>query len=107
MHVGSGFNLGNKSGQETVALTSAQTPSHTHAASFANVPANEGEVEDRLPAVAEAGKNTYFTGTPSSTVAMASSVISNAGGGQGHDNMQPYLALNFCIALRGLFPSRN
>jgi microcystin-dependent protein len=33
--------------------------------------------------------------------------VANVGGGQAHDNMQPYLALNFCIALQGLFPSRN
>jgi microcystin-dependent protein len=35
------------------------------------------------------------------------SPVVNVGGGQAHDNMQPYLALNFCIALQGLFPSRN
>ena len=38
---------------------------------------------------------------------LASSAISHGGGGQGHENMQPFLALNFCIALQGLFPSRN
>jgi microcystin-dependent protein len=38
---------------------------------------------------------------------MGANSVTNVGGGQAHDNMQPYLALNFCIALQGLFPSRN
>lgn len=38
---------------------------------------------------------------------MRSGTVTNAGGGQAHNNMQPYLTLNFCIALQGLFPSRN
>ena len=40
-------------------------------------------------------------------IPMGAGSVSNVGGSQAHDNMQPYLALNFCIALRGLFPSRN
>ena len=43
----------------------------------------------------------------SATVDIAASTVTNAGGGQGHDNMQPYLTINFVIALQGLFPSRN
>ena len=43
----------------------------------------------------------------STPTAMGSGSIANVGGGQAHNNMQPYLALYFCIALRGLFPSRN
>jgi microcystin-dependent protein len=49
--------------------------------------------------------NMYSTSGPSNT--MAPAVISNTGGGQAHTNIQPYLTLNFCISLQGIFPSRN
>ena len=50
----------------------------------------------------------YRTPIPSANIVnMASSMVGNIGGGQGHENQQPYLALNYVIALRGLFPSRN
>ena len=49
----------------------------------------------------------YSSGSAALDASFNAAAIANAGGGQGHENMQPYLALNFCIALQGLFPSRN
>ena len=52
-----------------------------------------------------AGETAYRV--PDDLVALLSGSVTNAGGGQAHDNMQPYTVLSFCIALQGLFPSRN
>jgi microcystin-dependent protein len=48
-----------------------------------------------------------YSNAPSGTTAMAASAIGATGGGQPHDNMPPYLVLNYIIALQGIFPSRN
>ena len=103
IHPGNGHTQGQRSGSETVTLTTGQIASHDHTLSAYSEDADESEPEDLRLAKAEG--NTYVnSGT---AVAMGSGAVTNAGGGQGHDNMQPYLALNFCIALSGLFPSRN
>ena len=47
----------------------------------------------------------YATGAP--TLAMAANSTGNTGGSQPHNNMMPYLTINFCIALQGIFPSQN
>ena len=107
IHVGSSNGTvhleGQKGGSETVTLSAAEMPSHNH------VPrANTGQIN-----VGTLAGNTWGTGTDnmfSSTTpnaSMRSGIMPNVGGGQAHDNMQPYLVLNFCIALQGLFPSRN
>lgn len=103
---------GLKDGAETVALTNAQAPQHTHP-----VKANDTNADIALP-IAPAGNfiwakaddpnsalvNAY---SPIANATMDTTIISTAGGGQGHDNMQPYLVVNYCIALVGIYPSRN
>ena len=109
MHVGSSnggaeHREGQKSGEETHTLSVAEMPQHTHTAMATNNPAtDDNPTSPRV--LAQVGANVYIS--HSSNVAMGASMIANTGGGQAHDNMQPYLAVNFCIALRGLFPSRN
>ena len=101
IHVGNGHAQGQKSGAETHALSAQEMPSHRHVVNGTSDGASEARPGGELPALTEV--NTYAVGgTP---VAMNISTT-NAGGGQGHNNMQPYLAVNFCIALQGLFPSR-
>ena len=58
-----------------------------------------------LPNMQTTPANIYGTGAPN--LAMSPAGITNAGGSQPHPNMQPFLALNFCIALQGIYPSRN
>ena len=95
--------LGSKSGEETHTLAGNEMPQHDHvmmaSSSTGNSPIPAGNVlgVSASPAYHEA----------SSLVSMGSSAIANVGGGQAHENMQPWLAVNFCIALMGLFPSRN
>lgn len=100
--------LGEKVGTETVTLSEAQIPSHSHTvrgtttAGAAGAPGNTSSIgrtsiTDRL----------YQTNTTANIVEMASETISTTGGGQPHANQQPYLAMNFIIALQGLYPSRS
>ena len=96
--------LGQKSGEETHTLSAAEMPQHTHAQKASSTQGNTVGTAGTILA-REAGNPYTAAATP--TQNFASGTITNVGGGQAHNNMQPYLAINFCIALRGLFPSRN
>ena len=98
--------LGAKSGAETVTLTEAQMPSHSHDATASSNEANSGDPTGNVPATAqEPVYATYAAGA--SSVGMGSGMITNTGGGQPHENMQPFQTVAYCIALQGLFPSRS
>ena len=103
VHVGSGFNQGQKSGEETHTLSAHEMPQHQHvlqaSSNAGNLPAPSGQV------LANGGRDVY--GAARNMTGMSTGAIANVGGGQAHENMQPYLALNFAIALQGLFPSEN
>ena len=98
--------LGQKAGEETVTLTTAQMPSHNHTVGCTDAIGNKNTPEAHVPA-AEAAQaaDVYSDATP--TKQMNSSMIGNTGGGGAHDNMSPYQAVNFIIALIGTFPSRS
>jgi microcystin-dependent protein len=101
---GGNHTLGQKSGEETHTLAANEMPQHRHLFNTSDtVGAQSDEPQGRIPAASS--QTTY--GPLSVPVAMATGTVTNVGGGQAHDNMQPYLAVNFCIALQGLFPSRN
>ena len=85
-------------------LTIAEMPAHTHTAQASSTTGNSPIPGGNVLA-ATAPAEVYHG--DENRVAMRSGTVANAGGSQGHDNMQPYLTLNFCIALQGLFPSRN
>ena len=95
--------IGQKSGAESQSLTVAELPSHTHALRAASDNADKTSAAGAVPATAR--EDTYSTESPDTS--MASGAILNTGSGQAHNTMQPYLVLNWCIALAGLFPSRN
>jgi len=103
IHVGTGFALGQTGGSETVTLTVSQIPAHTH------VPqANSGQGTASNPSGnvwAESPLNNYSATAPSS--AMNAAAIGSAGGSQPHDNMPPFLVVNFIISLFGIFPSQS
>jgi microcystin-dependent protein len=112
MHPGQGpglslHDLGETGGSETVSLLESEIPSHSHAMRAS------GDVADNLVAVGNMvakplgrGNNLYST-TTTPLAQMWDSAIGPAGGDQPHNNMQPYLTLNFCIALQGVFPPRT
>jgi len=93
--------LGEMSGVESVTLLTSEIPVHAHTYQATEEAANENNPTDHAPA---AGIAMYAA--PSNLVAMAPQTLAPAGGGLPHNNMQPYLTLNYCIALQGIFPQR-
>ncbi len=99
-------NLGQKEGEQSVALNLNQVPQHSHNVQASSVDGNNPAPGGNI--LARSLNELYRQPTPSpTTIAMRADSITNAGSSQGHNNMQPYLTINFIIALQGLFPSRN
>lgn len=113
MHPGQGpglslFDLGQVGGSETVTLLVSEIPAHAHGVGRALADAgNSITPVNSVWAQAGAGRGAaalYIDGSPTGQVNINS--LSVTGGGLPHNNMQPYLTLNFCIALQGVFPAR-
>jgi|SRR5581483_1403368 len=109
VHVGQGpglssYDLGQVGGSETVALTATQLPPHTHPANCLDANGDQ-YAPDNCVWAKDAGGNPQYGATKAAGV-MAADVIAAAGGGQPHNNLQPYLTLNYVIALQGIFPAR-
>ena len=105
-NVGSATTQGQKSGTETNSLTAAHMPSHTHAVQVSSASADSLDPNSNLLATTGGGRRPVVPYADGSSNLTHMSDTGNTGG-QPVNNMQPYLALNFCIALQGLFPSRN
>jgi microcystin-dependent protein len=102
----SGYVQGQTGGQGTVTVTQAQLPVHTHALGVvASVPGNTSNPVGNRLGVAPAGIGSTYSGAGNATGSTAATAAQ--GGGQAHTNLQPFMTLNFCIALQGIFPSRN
>lgn len=98
--------LGEKTGVETVTLSQQQMPSHTHQwAESADVASSTGPAAGR--SFARSTALPYTPSTAANKGNMAEQMLNNAGGSQLHNNLQPYLATSFIIALVGLYPSRG
>lgn len=97
--------IGESSGSNSVTLSAAQIPSHTHTLSGENVDGTQKTVNNAYPA--QAGSQFSYQNATSPLAPMNGAAVANSGGSQPHNNMQPYLGINYCIALAGLFPSRN
>lgn len=96
--------LGEADGAATVTLTAAQTPAHTHQMSANNANAADTNVPSPNATLAVSAGGTLYQAAANTM--LASTALTPAGGDQAHDNLQPYLATNFCIALNGVFPPR-
>jgi len=99
-----GVTLGQKTGEETHQLSADEIPAHTHTARASSADGDNPNPAGR--ALASTAPSEVYHGATNLT-AMKPLTIANVGGNQGHDNMQPFTTLNFCIALTGVFPSRN
>ncbi len=98
--------LGEPVGQSTVTLTSAEIPSHNHTMQINNVAGNSTSPNGNGLAVAARGVP-IFAPMSGASGNMHASALTEAGGGQPHNNMQHYLTMNFAIAMQGVFPPRT
>jgi microcystin-dependent protein len=111
IHTGQGTNLssytiGETTGVETVALTASQMPVHSHAVQCNTGGGNQAGPSGNLPAVESTGTSLNYSNAGANAT-MNGAMNQNAGGGAAHTNIQPVLCLNFCIAMEGVFPSRD
>lgn len=106
IHFGNSHTLGERGGEQAHTLTMSELPTHNHVLSntnqavSTNVPASGISLGNTAP-------NQVYNSSGQNLVAMNPASVSNVGGSQAHLNMQPFLTLNFCIALQGIFPSPN
>lgn len=99
--------LGERAGVESVTLTDAQMPSHSHQLRGAINPSLVRLPSNTVALSRSRGATAYQQDSTNNLVDMAQEVLPNAGGGQPHNNLQPYLVMNFIIALVGMYPSRS
>jgi microcystin-dependent protein len=100
----SSYAEGQAGGAETVTLAAAQMPGHTHPVKASSSAAGSDQPGGR--ALARSASHIY-TAEPDTSTVMNADMLGGAGGSQPHGNIQPYLAVNFCIALTGIFSPRN
>jgi microcystin-dependent protein len=111
MHPGQGPGLSNRTlgevgGTETVTLITSQMPAHSHSLACNSNSANQTQPEGHLMAAESNGATQVYTDQgPNQNMSQQS--IGLTGGNQPHDNMSPFLCVNFIIAIQGIFPSRN
>ena len=100
IHWGSGVNLGERAGEEFHTVTVNEMPAHNHF-----VQASTTNADQVIPSILAGTNNAYAPAGNLTTLNAAS--ISTVGGSQPHENRQPFSVISFCIALQGIFPSRN
>jgi microcystin-dependent protein len=103
IHVGNGHTLGERGGAATHTLGTSELPGHSHSLSVSNDAATGRNLTGNVFAVGDAN----YAGPVGAATSLLPSSVSNIGGSQPHNNMQPFLTINFCIALQGIFPSQN
>jgi microcystin-dependent protein len=100
---GNAHTLGQSAGQAAHTLTTAELPTHVHTAGASTI--STGGNDNPTNRFLGSANNVYAA--PSNLTTMNPGTITNVGGSQAHLNQQPFLTLSFCIALQGIFPSRN
>jgi microcystin-dependent protein len=105
VHPGGGFVLGQQGGEQSHTLAISEIPTHMHTFNASSVTTGI----TNLPAgnaLANSNPN-FIYGPVENFTTLNPATIGTVGGSQAHLNMQPFLTLNFCIALQGIFPSQN
>ncbi|MCW2495940.1 tail fiber protein [Jatrophihabitans sp.] len=106
VHQGGGATIGQVGGVETVTLTQGQLAPHTHAAQANSHPGTSTLPGGNYWAAAAGAVRPYSPAAPSAPLA-AAAVLNTTGGGAPHENMPPFLVINFVISLFGIFPSQS
>jgi microcystin-dependent protein len=108
IHVGRGFVRGQAGGEQTHTLVVPELAAHMHLVQGTSKIADQPVPGGNLLATVDVSALTTSLYAPAvSLVPMAAAAVSDTGGSQAHQNMQPFLTLSFCIALQGIYPSRN
>lgn len=108
VHKGTGFVIGQRGGAEEVTLNTEQLPAHSHAVMGTTEKGDSIAARSTRSFATSSDANDPIYGAPRNLVAMNDDVLTQAeDGGQSHNNVQPINVINFCIALEGLYPSRN
>jgi microcystin-dependent protein len=109
---GNSTTIGQVQGTEYITLTTATTPAHQHTITVGQVPS--GGVVDRSAAPTSTSylsdtvaDGVWFNGSPTLNATAAAGAIGMSGNSQPHENRQPFLVINFCISLYGIYPSQN
>jgi microcystin-dependent protein len=103
VHMGQGITLGERGGEESHTVIMSEMPAHNHIAQGNSAVPNTGSPANAF--WCDISNNSYTSAAGNTT--LIPSAITNTGGSQPHTNIQPYLAINICIALQGIFPSQN
>jgi microcystin-dependent protein len=112
MHPGQGpglslHDLGETGGSQTVTLLESEIPSHTHAMRAATQDNADVNLVSSTASFAPSTGGTLYQDTTTNNTQLSDQALVPAGGDQPHNNMMPYLTLNFCIAMQGVFPPRS
>jgi microcystin-dependent protein len=99
--------IGEQSGSDTVTLLQTEMPAHTHFLQAATTPADQTNPSNAIWAGSSGGRTPPPLYSTTQNATMAPNALNVTGGSLPHNNMHPYLALNFIIALQGIFPPRN
>jgi microcystin-dependent protein len=103
IHTGNGQTLGERGGEQAHTLAVSELPTHVHVLQGSG---NNGNTQDAANNVLGVVPGRIYT-NPANLTTLTAATITNVGGSQAHLNMQPFLALTFCIALQGIFPSQS
>jgi microcystin-dependent protein len=106
IHQGSGFIEGQRGGEEAHTLITSEMPAHNHILQ-GNTQPNPADSPNPDPNLFGVQAASTIYGQPSNVTTLLPATVSNVGGSQAHNNLQPYSVFNFCIALQGAFPSQN
>jgi microcystin-dependent protein len=104
IHAGNGHTLGERGGEQAHTLSIAELPTHTH---VANASASVGNNAVPTGMVLGSPLQASYGAGGSNLTSLSPGTVATVGGSQAHLNMQPFLVINFCIALQGIFPSPN
>jgi len=103
IHMGAGHTLGERGGEQGHTLSISEIPTHVHTLSGTTTTTNPQPV----PVNAYLAPTASMYGAPTNLTSLNAGSIAQVGGSQAHLNMQPFLVLNFSIALQGIFPSQT
>jgi len=107
LHQGPGYALGANGGSETVAVTAQQLPAHSHGAQGSTAGNAAGPVGNFWSTDPGGNVAKYYKVPPAPDGQMNASAVGPAGGGQPHQNMQPFLTISYIISLSGIYPSQG